>query len=126
MLYLLNCVCFIHVLCLFLSRSPLSDFDSLNEADGAKNNQLAFEVAERAFGIQPLITGKEMVAEPEPDKLVMVLYLSKFYEMFRNSSLPAPGILVLHFTTTTALLSESFFSHWSVRGELFEGVSTSQ
>ncbi|XP_072519028.1 F-actin-monooxygenase mical2b isoform X3 [Salminus brasiliensis] len=72
-------------------RPDLIDFDSLNEADCAKNNQLAFEVAERAFGIQPLITGKEMATEQEPDKLVMVLYLSKFYELFRNSSLPAPG-----------------------------------
>ncbi|XP_017330272.2 F-actin-monooxygenase mical2b isoform X3 [Ictalurus punctatus] len=72
-------------------RPDLIDFDSLNEVDSAKNNQLAFEVAERAFGIQPLITGKEMAAEQEPDKLVMVLYLSKFYEMFRNSSLPASG-----------------------------------
>lgn len=72
-------------------RPDLIDFDSLNEADCAKNNQIAFEVAERAFGIQPLVTGKEMAAEQEPDKLVMVLYLSKFYEMFRNSSLPAPG-----------------------------------
>ncbi|XP_058252730.1 F-actin-monooxygenase mical2b isoform X2 [Hemibagrus wyckioides] len=72
-------------------RPDLIDFDSLNEADSAKNNQLAFEVAERAFSIQPLITGKEMAAEQEPDKLVMVLYLSKFYEMFRNSSLPSSG-----------------------------------
>ncbi|KAL6480858.1 hypothetical protein MHYP_G00118910 [Metynnis hypsauchen] len=73
-------------------RPDLIDFDSLNEADCARNNQLAFEVAERAFGIQPLITGKEMAAVQEPDKLVMVLYLSKFYEMFRNSSLPDPGV----------------------------------
>ncbi|TSQ92666.1 [F-actin]-methionine sulfoxide oxidase MICAL2 [Bagarius yarrelli] len=72
-------------------RPDLIDFDSLNEADSAKNNQVAFEVAERAFGIQPLITGKEMASEQEPDKLVMVLYLSKFYEMFRNSSTPALG-----------------------------------
>ncbi|KAL0155637.1 hypothetical protein M9458_049900, partial [Cirrhinus mrigala] len=61
------------------------DFDSLNEADCAKNNQLAFDVAEREFGIQPVTTGKEMNAERGPDKLIMVLYLSKFYEMFRNS-----------------------------------------
>ncbi|XP_076852252.1 F-actin-monooxygenase mical2b isoform X5 [Brachyhypopomus gauderio] len=70
-------------------RPDLIDFDSLNEADCAKNNQLAFEVAERAFGIQPLVTGKEMEAEQEPDKLVMVLYLSKFYETFQHSALPA-------------------------------------
>uniref|UniRef100_A0A671M002 F-actin monooxygenase n=1 Tax=Sinocyclocheilus anshuiensis TaxID=1608454 RepID=A0A671M002_9TELE len=66
-------------------RPDLIDFDSLNEADCAKNNQLAFDMAEREFGIQPVTTGKEMNAERGPDKLIMVLYLSKFYEMFRNS-----------------------------------------
>ncbi|XP_060740755.1 F-actin-monooxygenase mical2b isoform X3 [Tachysurus vachellii] len=72
-------------------RPDLIDFDSLNEADSAKNNQLAFEVAEKTFSIQPLITGQEMAAEQEPDKLVMVLYLSKFYEMFCNSSISSSG-----------------------------------
>ncbi|XP_047658177.1 F-actin-monooxygenase mical2b isoform X2 [Tachysurus fulvidraco] len=72
-------------------RPDLIDFDSLNEADSAKNNQLAFEVAEETFSIQPLITGQEMAAEQEPDKLVMVLYLSKFYEMFCNSSISSSG-----------------------------------
>lgn len=51
-----------------------------------ENNQLAFDVAEREFSIQPVTTGKEMAVEAEPDKLLMVLYLSKFYELFRNSS----------------------------------------
>lgn len=69
----------------FLSLSSSSDFDSLNEEDVARNNQLAFDVAERAFGIQPVIRGQEMAVEAEPDKLLMVLYLSKFYEAFRNS-----------------------------------------
>uniref|UniRef100_A0A673IN32 F-actin monooxygenase n=1 Tax=Sinocyclocheilus rhinocerous TaxID=307959 RepID=A0A673IN32_9TELE len=72
-------------------RPDLIDFDSLNEADCAKNNQLAFDVAEREFGIQPVTTGKEMNAERGPDKLIMVLYLSKFYEMFRNSFLSITG-----------------------------------
>ncbi|XP_026167854.1 F-actin-monooxygenase mical2b isoform X3 [Mastacembelus armatus] len=63
----------------------LIDYESLNEEDVAENNQLAFDVAEREFGIQPVTTGKEMAAEAEPDKLLMVLYLSKFYEAFRNS-----------------------------------------
>ncbi|XP_068170293.1 F-actin-monooxygenase mical2b-like isoform X4 [Antennarius striatus] len=66
-------------------RADLIDFDSLNEDDVAGNNQLAFDVAEREFRIQPVIRGKEMAAEAEPDKLLMVLYLSKFYEAFRNS-----------------------------------------
>ncbi|KAI3370864.1 hypothetical protein L3Q82_007381 [Scortum barcoo] len=66
-------------------RPELIDYDSLNEEDVAGNNQLAFDLAERAFGIQPVTTGKEMAAEAEPDKLLMVLYLSKFYEAFRSS-----------------------------------------
>uniref|UniRef100_UPI0037E8AF3D F-actin-monooxygenase mical2b isoform X2 n=1 Tax=Semicossyphus pulcher TaxID=241346 RepID=UPI0037E8AF3D len=66
-------------------RPDLIDFDCLNEEDMAGNNQLAFDLAEREFGIQPVTRGKEMAAEAEPDKLLMVLYLSKFYEMFRNT-----------------------------------------
>ncbi|XP_056272569.1 F-actin-monooxygenase mical2b isoform X3 [Pseudoliparis swirei] len=66
-------------------RPELIDYDSLNEEDVAGNNQLAFDLAEREFGIQPVTRGKEMAAEAEPDKLLMVLYLSKFFEAFRNS-----------------------------------------
>ncbi|KAM7414000.1 hypothetical protein PAMA_019021 [Pampus argenteus] len=66
-------------------RPELIDYDSLNEEDVGGNNQLAFDVAEQQLGIQPVTTGKEMAAEAEPDKLLMVLYLSKFYEAFRNS-----------------------------------------
>ncbi|CAN9498658.1 unnamed protein product [Ophioblennius macclurei] len=66
-------------------RPQLIDFDSLNEDDSAGNNQLAFDVAEREFGIQPVTTGAELAEEAEPDKLLMVLYLSKFYQAFRDS-----------------------------------------
>ncbi|GLD65595.1 protein-methionine sulfoxide oxidase MICAL2-like isoform X8 [Lates japonicus] len=65
-------------------RPELMDYESLNEEDVAGNNQLAFDLAEREFSIQPVTTGKEMAAEAEPDKLLMVLYLSKFYEAFGN------------------------------------------
>ncbi|XP_027128123.1 F-actin-monooxygenase mical2b isoform X1 [Larimichthys crocea] len=67
-------------------RPELIDYDSLNDEDVAGNNQLAFDLAEREFGIQPVTTGKEMAAQAEPDKLLMVLYLSKFHEAFRNST----------------------------------------
>ncbi|XP_028440839.1 protein-methionine sulfoxide oxidase mical2b isoform X4 [Perca flavescens] len=66
-------------------RPELIDYDSLNEEDMARNNQLAFDLAEQEFGIQPVTRGNEMAAEAEPDKLLMVLYLSKFYEAFWNS-----------------------------------------
>ncbi|XP_041746449.1 protein-methionine sulfoxide oxidase mical2b isoform X3 [Coregonus clupeaformis] len=72
-------------------RPDLIDFDSLNEKDSAKNNQLAFDIAEHEFGIQPVTTGKEMALDQDPDKLMMVLYISKLYEMFRNSPASITG-----------------------------------
>ncbi|XP_010810846.2 F-actin-monooxygenase MICAL2 isoform X5 [Bos taurus] len=68
-------------------RPDLINFDSLNEDHAVENNQLAFDVAEREFGIAPVITGKEMASAQEPDKLSMVMYLSKFYELFRGTPL---------------------------------------
>uniref|UniRef100_A0A673MK71 F-actin monooxygenase n=1 Tax=Sinocyclocheilus rhinocerous TaxID=307959 RepID=A0A673MK71_9TELE len=69
-------------------RPQLIDYDSLNEQDCAKNLQLAFDVAEKEFGIKPFITGKELAAGQEPDKTSMSNYLSKFYELFRGTPLP--------------------------------------
>uniref|UniRef100_A0A3P8YF53 F-actin monooxygenase n=1 Tax=Esox lucius TaxID=8010 RepID=A0A3P8YF53_ESOLU len=74
-------------------RPELIDFDSLNEEDSAKNNQLAFDIVESEFGIQPVTTGKEMAADQDPDKLMMVLYISKLYEMFHNSPASVAGRL---------------------------------
>ncbi|XP_061466422.1 F-actin-monooxygenase MICAL2 isoform X14 [Rhineura floridana] len=74
-------------------RPDLIDFDSLNEEDAVGNNQLAFDIAEREFGIPPITTGKEMVSAREPDKLSMVMYLSKFYELFRGTPLRAMGAM---------------------------------
>ncbi|XP_026222445.1 protein-methionine sulfoxide oxidase mical3a isoform X9 [Anabas testudineus] len=69
-------------------RPDLIDFDSLDERDQEKNNQLGFDVAEREFGISPCMTGKEMSSVVEPDKLSMVMYLSQFYEMFKETVPP--------------------------------------
>ncbi|KAM9373029.1 LOW QUALITY PROTEIN: F-actin-monooxygenase MICAL2 [Phaethornis superciliosus] len=70
-------------------RPDLIDFDALNEEDVVKNNQLAFDIAEKEFGIPPMTTGKEVGSAGEPDKLSMVMYLSKFYELFRGTPLQA-------------------------------------
>ncbi|XP_077324966.1 F-actin-monooxygenase MICAL3 isoform X14 [Lithobates pipiens] len=67
-------------------RPELIDFDSLDERDVEKNNQLAFDIAERELGISPIMTGKEMASVGDPDKLSMVVYLSQFYEMFKETS----------------------------------------
>ncbi|XP_030648936.1 F-actin-monooxygenase MICAL2 isoform X1 [Chanos chanos] len=70
-------------------RASLIDYDSLNEEDSAKNFQLAFDIAEKEFGIQPFATGEELAAGREIDKVTMVTYLSKFYELFRGTPLPS-------------------------------------
>ncbi|XP_043406172.1 F-actin-monooxygenase MICAL2 isoform X5 [Chelonia mydas] len=70
-------------------RPDLIDFDSLNEENVVENNQLVFDIAEREFGIPPVTTGKEMASAGEPDKLSLVMYLSKFYELFRGTPLRA-------------------------------------
>ncbi|KAG7454284.1 hypothetical protein MATL_G00257980 [Megalops atlanticus] len=69
-------------------RPDLIDFVSLEESDMERNNQLGFDVAEREFGISPIMTGKEMSFVAEPDKLSMVMYLSQFYEMFKDTVRP--------------------------------------
>ncbi|XP_029455687.1 F-actin-monooxygenase MICAL3 isoform X4 [Rhinatrema bivittatum] len=67
-------------------RPDLIDFDSLDEHNVEKNNQLAFDIAEKEFGISPIMTGKEMASVGEPDKLSMVMYLTQFYEMFKDTT----------------------------------------
>ncbi|XP_053261196.1 F-actin-monooxygenase MICAL3 isoform X11 [Podarcis raffonei] len=95
-------------------RPDLIDFDSLDEHNVEKNNQLAFDVAEKEFGISPIMTGKDMASVGEPDKLSMVMYLTQFYEMFKDS-LPSGDNLELNAEEKAALIATakspiSFFS----------------
>ncbi|XP_022109073.1 F-actin-methionine sulfoxide oxidase MICAL3-like isoform X4 [Acanthaster planci] len=70
-------------------RPHLIDFNSLREEDIVRNNQLAFDLAEREFGISPTMTGEEIAAMEAPDKLTMVVYISRFYDLFKDE-LPPP------------------------------------
>lgn len=85
------------VFSLNLSSFPASvrEFDSLNEEDHAANLQLAFDISEREFGIRSFTSAKELSAGEELDKTRMIAYLSKFYELFRGTPLPASGSLTL-------------------------------
>ncbi|XP_077196783.1 F-actin-monooxygenase MICAL3 isoform X9 [Paroedura picta] len=95
-------------------RPDLIDYDSLDEHNVEKNNQLAFDIAEKEFGISPIMTGKEMASVGEPDKLSMVMYLTQFYEMFKDS-LSSNDNLELNAEEKAALIATtkspiSFFS----------------
>ncbi|XP_074861722.1 F-actin-monooxygenase MICAL3 isoform X15 [Carettochelys insculpta] len=87
-------------------RPDLIDFDSLDERNVEKNNQLAFDIAEKEFGISPIMTGKEMASVGEPDKLSMVMYLTQFYEMFKDS-IPSSENLDLNAEERAALIAST-------------------
>ncbi|NXX84075.1 MICA3 monooxygenase, partial [Urocolius indicus] len=87
-------------------RPDLIDFDSLDEHNVEKNNQLAFDIAEKEFGISPIMTGKEMASVGEPDKLSMVMYLTQFYEMFKDT-IPSSDSLDFNAEEKAALITSS-------------------
>ncbi|XP_053909204.1 F-actin-monooxygenase MICAL3 isoform X12 [Cuculus canorus] len=87
-------------------RPDLIDFDSLDEHDVERNNQLAFDIAEKEFGISPIMTGKEMASVGEPDKLSMVMYLTQFYEMFKDT-IPSSDTLDLNAEEKAALIAST-------------------
>ncbi|XP_010015471.1 PREDICTED: protein-methionine sulfoxide oxidase MICAL3 isoform X2 [Nestor notabilis] len=87
-------------------RPDLIDFDSLDERNVEKNNQLAFDIAEKEFGICPIMTGKEMASVGEPDKLSMVMYLTQFYEMFKDT-IPSSDSLDLNAEEKAALIAST-------------------
>ncbi|XP_058415150.1 F-actin-monooxygenase MICAL3 isoform X3 [Diceros bicornis minor] len=87
-------------------RPDLIDFDSLDEQNVEKNNQLAFDIAEKELGISPIMTGKEMASVGEPDKLSMVMYLTQFYEMFKDS-LPSSDALALNAEEKAVLIAST-------------------
>lgn len=70
----------------FVSR----DFDSLEESAVEENTRLGFDVAEREFGISPLMTVEEMSLVGEPDSLSMVMYLIQFYQLLKDTP-PSAG-----------------------------------
>ncbi|XP_076796598.1 F-actin-monooxygenase MICAL3 isoform X8 [Arvicanthis niloticus] len=87
-------------------RPDLIDFDALDEQNVEKNNQLAFDIAEKELGISPIMTGKEMASVGEPDKLSMVMYLTQFYEMFKDS-LPSSDTLDLNAEEKAVLIAST-------------------
>ncbi|XP_036005283.1 protein-methionine sulfoxide oxidase mical3a [Fundulus heteroclitus] len=74
------------------SRPDLIDYDSLDESTVEENIRLAFDVAEREFGISPLMTVEEMSSVGEPDSLSMVMYLSQLYQLHKELRRPAGSL----------------------------------
>ncbi|KAF7650434.1 hypothetical protein LDENG_00126280 [Lucifuga dentata] len=88
-------------------RPDLIDFGALDERAERKNAQLGFDVAEREFGISPVMTAEEMSSEGEPDALSMVMYLSRFYQLF-NHTPPTADSVRQTLDVTSALMTPDF------------------
>lgn len=69
-----------------------------------ENTRLGFDVAEREFGISPLMTVEEMSSVEEPDSLSMVMYLSQFYQLLKDS--PPPAGEAAHCSRSAILLEK--------------------
>uniref|UniRef100_H3CCS2 F-actin monooxygenase n=1 Tax=Tetraodon nigroviridis TaxID=99883 RepID=H3CCS2_TETNG len=85
-------------------RPDLMDFDSLDQASGGQNARLGLDLAEQELGICPLVSVEEMSSEGGPDWLSMVMYLSQFHQLFKDTPPPA-GLLSRRPDLRSALLT---------------------
>ncbi|CAH1798546.1 unnamed protein product [Owenia fusiformis] len=70
--------------CLIHSFRPeLIVMNDLQEDDCLKNNELAFDLLEREFGISPVMTAADWVAHDTPDKWTVVSYLLQIYDILK-------------------------------------------
>ncbi|XP_072529105.1 protein-methionine sulfoxide oxidase mical3b isoform X10 [Salminus brasiliensis] len=66
-------------------RPDLIDFDSLEESETELNWQLGLEIAEREFGVSPIMTIQELSMLDESDSLCMVMYLSQLHDLLKDT-----------------------------------------
>uniref|UniRef100_A0A8B9L1Z9 Microtubule associated monooxygenase, calponin and LIM domain containing 1 n=1 Tax=Astyanax mexicanus TaxID=7994 RepID=A0A8B9L1Z9_ASTMX len=66
-------------------RPKLIDMSRLKEKDAKFNNQLAFDILQREFGIEPIMSASDMATSKEIDQLSMVLYLTQVHNAFTET-----------------------------------------
>ncbi|XP_035377403.1 F-actin-monooxygenase mical1 isoform X1 [Electrophorus electricus] len=69
-------------------RPNLIDMSSLDKNTVVDNNQLAFTVLQREFGIEPIMSASDMASSKEIDQLSVVLYLTQVHNAFTEISPP--------------------------------------
>ncbi|XP_060749409.1 F-actin-monooxygenase mical1 [Tachysurus vachellii] len=70
-------------------RPKLIDVSTLDENNAAYNNQMAFDILQKEFGITPIMSASDIASSKEIDQLSMVLYLTQVHNAFTQAPKPA-------------------------------------
>ncbi|TSS48102.1 [F-actin]-methionine sulfoxide oxidase mical1 [Bagarius yarrelli] len=65
------------------------DVSTLDEHNAAYNNQLAFDILQKEFGITPIMSASDIASSKEIDQLSVVLYLTQVHNAFTEAPKPA-------------------------------------
>ncbi|XP_076839841.1 F-actin-monooxygenase mical1 isoform X2 [Brachyhypopomus gauderio] len=69
-------------------RPSLIDMSSLDKNTAVDNNQLAFYILQREFGIEPIMSASDLASSKEIDQLSVVLYLTQVHNAFTQTPPP--------------------------------------
>ncbi|XP_066527023.1 F-actin-monooxygenase mical1 [Hoplias malabaricus] len=70
-------------------RPQIIDMSSLDENNAEYNNQLAFDILQREFGIESVMSARDMASNKRINQLSVVLYLTQVHNAFMEA--PAPN-----------------------------------
>ncbi|KAM9444891.1 F-actin-monooxygenase mical1 [Clarias gariepinus] len=70
-------------------RPKLIDVSTLAEDNATYNNQLAFDILQKEFGITPIMSASAFASSKEIDQLSVVLYLTQVHNAFSETPKPA-------------------------------------
>lgn len=67
---------------------------TLAEDNATYNNQLAFDILQKEFGITPIMSASAFASSKEIDQLSVVLYLTQVHNAFSETPKPAGRFLI--------------------------------
>lgn len=75
------------------------DVSTLDENNATYNNQMAFDILQKEFGIAPIMSARDFASRKEIDQLSVVLYLTQVHNAFTETPKPAGRCVVSTSTT---------------------------
>lgn len=79
--------------------SSCRDVSTLDENNATFNNQMAFDILQKEFGIVPIMSASDFASSKEIDQLSVVLYLTQVHNAFSETPKPAGRCVVITNTT---------------------------